>query len=686
MKKILILLAVFFLSSFSAAQKKAFTIEDLYKIKNLASPKISEDGKYLTFTVTEYFLEEGKSNSDVYYGELASGKFSKILSSDKNEFDPIWKGSEGIYFISDKNENTQLYYFDLKTEDTSRITDFYSGINSPKFSDNGEFIFSSKVFPECGADENCNKELDNAIAEGPIQAHIADSLLFRHWTHYNIGKYSHIFLAGADSAKYEDVTPGEYNSPTFSAGSGGEYDISPDGSKIVFMSKRVKDPAFSTNSDIFLYDVSNGEIKNLTKENEAWDGDPKFSSDGKFIAYKMQRVPGNESDQIRLAVYDLKSGKSKVLTEDFDYWVNDFEWDENSGEIFFTALVKGYLPLYKINLDSEKISEVISEKVIAQFDLSNDKIIYSASSVGEPTELYSFDLKNSSIQKLTFFNEEIAQNADVRPAEELWIKGADGKPVHTFLVKPHDFDSTKKYPLILNVHGGPQYQWMNSFRGDWQVYPGAGYIVAFPNPHGSAGYGQDYTEAISGDWGGKVYEDLMLVTDSLETLPYVDTNRIGAMGWSFGGYMMNFFQAKTNRFNCLVSMMGIYDLKSFFGTTEELWFPKKDLEGTPWETGAYEKYSPSNYVEDFSTPTLIITGEKDYRISYVQSVEYFTVLQMQGIDSRLIIFENDGHWPSHIKSMPLYYNAHLDWFHKYLGGKPAPYDMKKLLRNLQFKN
>ena len=686
MKKTLILLAVFFLSSFSAAQKKAFTIEDLYKIKNLASPKISEDGKYLTFTVTEYFLEEGKSNSDVYYGELASGKFSKILSSDKNEFDPIWKGSEGIYFISDKNENTQLYYFDLKTEDTSRITDFYSGINSPKFSDNGEFIFSSKVFPECGADENCNKELDNAIAEGPIQAHIADSLLFRHWTHYNIGKYSHIFLAGADSAKYEDVTPGEYNSPTFSAGSGGEYDISPDGSKIVFMSKRVKDPAFSTNSDIFLYDVSNGETKNLTKENEAWDGDPKFSSDGKFIAYKMQRVPGNESDQIRLAVYDLKSGKSKVLTEDFDYWVNDFEWDENSGEIFFTALVKGYLPLYKINLDSEKISEVISEKVIAQFDLSNDKIIYSASSVGEPTELYSFDLKNSSIQKLTFFNEEIAQNADVRPAEELWIKGADGKPVHTFLVKPHDFDSTKKYPLILNVHGGPQYQWMNSFRGDWQVYPGAGYIVAFPNPHGSAGYGQDYTEAISGDWGGKVYEDLMLVTDSLETLPYVDTNRIGAMGWSFGGYMMNFFQAKTNRFNCLVSMMGIYDLKSFFGTTEELWFPKKDLEGTPWETGAYEKYSPSNYVEDFSTPTLIITGEKDYRISYVQSVEYFTVLQMQGIDSRLIIFENDGHWPSHIKSMPLYYNAHLDWFHKYLGGKPAPYDMKKLLRNLQFKN
>jgi dipeptidyl aminopeptidase/acylaminoacyl peptidase len=254
-----------------------------------------------------------------------------------------------------------------------------------------------------------------------------------------------------------------------------------------------------------------------------------------------------------------------------------------------------------------------------------------------------------------------------------------------FIVKPHNFDPNKKYPLILNVHGGPQMQWMDSFRGDWQIYPGSGYVLAFPNPHGSTGYGQEYTAEISTDWGGLVFDDLMKVTDSLETLPYVDKDRMGAMGWSYGGYMMNWFQAKTKRFKCLASMMGLFDLTSMWGATEELWFPNWDLKGQPWNSDLYSKWSPSNYVKDFATPALIITGEKDYRVSYTQSLEYFSTLQTLGIDSRLIIFKNDGHWPSNVKSMPLYYDAHLDWFHKYLGGDPAPYDVNEMVKNLSFK-
>ncbi len=269
----------------------------------------------------------------------------------------------------------------------------------------------------------------------------------------------------------------------------------------------------------------------------------------------------------------------------------------------------------------------------------------------------------------------------MRPAEQMWIEGAEGIKVHVFLVKPHNFDPSKKYPLILNVHGGPQGQWMDSFRGDWQVYPGAGYIVAFPNPHGSTGYGSKYTESISGDWGGKPFEDLMKVVDELEKLPYVDKERIGAMGWSYGGYMMNWFQAKTKRFRCFVSMMGIFDLESMWGSTEELWFVNWDLKGQPWNSELFQKWSPSNYIKDFATPALIITGEKDYRVPYTQSIQYFTALQTLGIDSKLIVFKNDGHWPSTIKSMPLYYDAHLDWFHKYLGGEPAPYDLNDMLKN-----
>jgi len=232
-------------------------------------------------------------------------------------------------------------------------------------------------------------------------------------------------------------------------------------------------------------------------------------------------------------------------------------------------------------------------------------IYYIARSVHKPGEMYRINNTDNIIQQMTSLNQKLLDEVDVRPAEQIWVEGADDKKVHVFIVKPHNFDAGKKYPVILNVHGGPQSQWMDSFRGDWQVYPGCGYIVAFPNPHGSTGYGQSYTEAISGDWGGKVYEDVMKVTDALEQLPYVDKDRIGAMGWSYGGYMMNWLQGNTKRFKCFASMMGLYDLESMWGATEELWFVNWDLKGQPWNSANYQQFSPSNYAKDFSTPTLV---------------------------------------------------------------------------------
>jgi dipeptidyl aminopeptidase/acylaminoacyl peptidase len=265
----------------------------------------------------------------------------------------------------------------------------------------------------------------------------------------------------------------------------------------------------------------------------------------------------------------------------------------------------------------------------------------------------------------------------------MWVTGAGGAKVEVFIVKPHNFDPSKKYPVILNVHGGPQSQWSDAFRGDWQVYPGAGYVVAFPNPHGSTGYGQDFTSQISGDYGGKVYEDLMKVTDAIEKLPYVDKNRMGAMGWSFGGYMMDYFEGHTDRFKAIASMMGIYDLRSFYGGTEELWFPEWDLKGQPWNSALYEKWSPSNYVKNFKTPCLVISGERDYRIPYTQSLQFFTALQKMSVPSRLIIYQNAGHWPSWYE-MALYYTAHLEWFNKYLGGEPPPWTSEMFVRNSVF--
>ena len=284
---------------------------------------------------------------------------------------------------------------------------------------------------------------------------------------------------------------------------------------------------------------------------------------------------------------------------------------------------------------------------------------------------------------MTNFNAGLAAEVDIRPAEEMWVKGDGDYEVQVFVVKPHDFDPTKKYPLILNVHGGPQQQWLDPYRGDWQVYPGKGYVVAFPNPTGSTGYGQDFVDAISCDWGGRVFRDLMKVTDALAELPYVDDERMGAMGWSYGGYMMMWFEGHTDRFAASASMMGVYDLRSMHGATEELWFPQWDLCGRPWDSEHYERWSPSTYVENYTTPCLVVTGEKDYRVPYTQSLHFFTDLQLKGVPSRLVVLPNSGHWPSWTE-MAFYYLVHLDWFHQWLGGEPPPWDVNRFLRNQVF--
>jgi dipeptidyl aminopeptidase/acylaminoacyl peptidase len=584
--------------------------------------------------------------------------------------------------VSTRSGLPQIFCLPIDGGEAKQVTEFELGVTSPKLAKDGKSIlFQASVFPECGIDIECNNRIDDAISNGPIQAHIADSLFVRHWTEYNDGKYTHTLSYNFETKEYKDLTPGFFNSPAFSAGGSDHYSLSNNAKQIAFDSKRVSNIASSTNTDIFLVDSDGNNLVNITSNNKAADFNPVYSPDGNYIAYLTQVIPTYESDRIRLAIYNIKSKTNKIITDSFDNWVNSFEWSADSKSIYFTGFEKGYLPLFKVSIESLEIVKLLDKKVISSFAMSpkNDFVIYTNSTVHKPGELEYYNLKSQRNITITDFNKEIVSSVEMNAAEQVWINGADGKPIHVFIVKPFDFDSSKKYPLVINIHGGPQYQWMDSFRGDWQVYPGAGYVVAFLNPHGSIGYGQEFTAAISDDWDGKVYEDVMKATDYLANLNYINEDRMGAMGWSYGGYFMNLLQAKTDRFKCLASMMGIYDLKEFKDETEELWFANWDLKRDDYET-----MSPSKYEDNFKTPTLIITGEKDYRIPYTQSLRYFTVLQNKGIDSRLIIFKNDGHWPSYLKSMPLYYNSHLEWFHKYLGGEKAPWDSKQLIRNLAY--
>jgi dipeptidyl aminopeptidase/acylaminoacyl peptidase len=687
---ILLFVLLYIFSINLIAQKSAFTIEDVYKVKKVGTSVISNNGKQFLFTVTSYNLPKSESSTDIYISNVDGSNQKQLTNHKSADSNPIWRNDDkGFYFISERTGSAQMFYMPLDGGEVEQITDFYMGLESPKLSPDGDkIIFTTLIFPELGVDEAKTKKLNEAMNDGPIQAHLSDSLFVRHWTVYADGQYSHIVLYDLSGKTYTDLTPGYYNSPTFSAGGSDDYGFSPDSKQVVFSSKRVHNPESSTNSDVWIVNIDGTGLKSLTIENQAYDGHGKFSSDGKYIAYLTQQIPIYESDRMQLVLHNIETGDNKILSEDIDNIVNDFEWTSDSKFIYFYIDEKGYNPVLKFNLANSKITRVLEKRSLHGFTLSpdNNSILFNYSYVHKPVEIAKLDLINNKIIELTSFNKELADRVDIRPSEQIWIEGSNGKQIQVFLVKPHNFDPNKKYPFVINIHGGPQMQWRDSFRSDWQVYPGAGYVLAFPNPHGSTGFGAEFTKDISTGWDGNVYNDVMKVMDHIQELPFIDNDRMGAMGWSYGGYFMNLLQAKGNRFKCLSSMMGIYDLEQFYLGTEELWFPDYDLGGDPWiQKDLYDKQSPSKYIDNFSTPTLIITGERDYRIPYTQSLRYFTALQKRGIDSRLIIFDNDGHWPSHLKSMPLYYNSHLEWFHKYLGGDPAPYNSNELVRNQVFK-
>jgi dipeptidyl aminopeptidase/acylaminoacyl peptidase len=687
MKKTFFLLLSALMLTAAFAQKRPFAIEDLYKIKGVAGPQISPDGKNIAFTVTESNLSEGKSRTEVYVIESDGNNLRKLTDNSASDYHPRWSpDGKSLLFLSARHEGPQAWLLPLEGGEPTQLTHFNTGVGDAEWTSDGKHIvFTSDVFPECGADGDCNKKIDESMSSGPIQAHMADRLLYRHWTSWKDGRRSHVFAYDIDKKKYTDLSPGDYDAPVFSLGGGGVA-VSPDGKEVCFASNHDANEAETTNADLFIVPTSGGEPKDITAENTSFDGGPSYSPDGNYIAYRMQKTPAYESDLFRIALYNRKTGEKTVLTEKFNNWVDGITWAPDSKSIYFTADVQGHTPLYKIEVDTKEITQVVDVKSIDAIDVSPDgkTLVIVRRAVGEPVEMWRASSQGKNLRRLTFLNKPIEDSVDIRPAEEMWITSPTGKKVHTFIVKPHNFDPSKKYPLILNVHGGPQSQWEDAFRGDWQVYPGCGYIVAFPNPHGSTGYGQEYTAEISKDWGGAVYQDVMAVADSLEKIPYVDKDRIGAMGWSFGGYMMMWLEGHTSRFKAIACMMGVYDLTAMHGSTEELWFPQWDLGGTPWDSDLYMKWSPNQYVKNFKTPCLVITGEKDYRVPYAQSLEFFTDLQKMDVPSRLIVFPNDGHWPSGVKSMPLYYNAHLDWFHKYLGGDPAPYDMMKMVRNQAF--
>jgi dipeptidyl aminopeptidase/acylaminoacyl peptidase len=680
-----------------AVEPRPFTIADLYRVKGVAEPALSPDGRSVVFTVTTTDLPAIQRQANVWRVD-ADGKNARGLTvTDKRDASPAFSPDGTVLaFLSTRSGDPQVFFLPTGGGEAEKKTDVPGGVGAFRFTPDGKrLVLTAEVWPDCGADAACNRKKDEAMEKGKMRAHVADHLLFRHWDSWEDGKRTHVLVLDLADAKAtpRDLTPGDFDSPAFTVGGGSDFDVSPDGRELVFTSNRDAQPATSTNSDLWVVPIDAtpdalATPKNITAANRAFDGAPRYSPDGRSIAYRMQRVPGFESDRPVLSIYDRASGTSRVVTEALDAWVDLFRFSPDGKRIFFTADVKGRTPLHSLDLATGSLSVVSDVGLVDAFEVSPDgaSAFVARRQMHRPTELYRVALSGrvGTEIPLTLQNQALLDEVDFRPVEEVLVDSPSGGKIQVLLVKPHGFDPAKKYPTIVNVHGGPQMQWADAFRGDAQVYPGAGYVVAFPNPHGSTGWGQDFTAAISRDWDGKVIQDVMAVTDWLAAQPWVDRDRMGAMGWSWGGYAMMWLEGHTDRFKAIASMMGVYDLRSMYSSTEELWFPEWDLGGTPWQNPeGYRKQSPSSYVTQFKTPTLVVTGEKDFRVPYTQSLSFFTDLQRKGVPSRLVVFEGSGHWPGWY-DMVLYYAAHLDWFHTYLGGEPPPWDPKALAGNAVF--
>jgi dipeptidyl aminopeptidase/acylaminoacyl peptidase len=653
-----------------------FGFDDLIRARRVGGFDVSRDGRLVAYTLTTMDVAENRSTSAIWVQPLEGGEPHQLTAGRKHDRDPAFApDGRALAFVSDRDGEPQIYLIDLAGGEARALTHLAAGADGPRFSPDGKFLLAvSEVFPDCATDA-CNRERAERMDKSKSSGRVIERLLFRHWDTWREGRRSHVFRVDVPSGDARDLTPGPFDAPPFQLGGGLGYDVSPDGKTVVFASNHDRVEALSTNSDLWEVASTGGKPQLITGDNPAWDGTPRFSPDGRSLAWRMQRVPGYESDRFELAVMDRKTRAIAHPTERFDGWVEDFAWSPDSQRLYFASTTKARAPIYVVepagSVPAEWMPAVTASDLHAT---AGGVMVFASASLDRPLELARATRtpRGPEVRALTHVNDALFEHVQIGPVRERWIKTSDGKQEQALVVLPPGFDEKRRYPALLWVHGGPQGAWEQSWSYRWNphVLASAGYVVYLPNPRGSVGYGQDFVRGVSSDWGGQVFDDLMRAADDLESLPFVQKGKIGAAGASFGGFMINWFQGHTDRFRALFCHDGISDQQAMYAT-EELWFPEFEFHGTPWESPEYKRASPIEAAANFKTPELIVHGERDYRIPVEQALLMYTLLQRRGVPSKLLLFPDENHWVLKPANARLWYATMIDWFHTWLGGAPA---------------
>jgi dipeptidyl aminopeptidase/acylaminoacyl peptidase len=670
--------------------KRPFTFEDMMKLKRVGAPVPSPDGRWVVFDAVDVDLEANTKISHLWIVPATGGEARRLNQTPHHEERPRFSpDGKRLIWTSKATDPTQVWMSNFTAESGGldgtphQVTNISTGADGAIWSPDGKsIVFLSSVFPDAKDDAE-NKRRDEELKKGKLKAKIFTKLLYRHWTSYTEFKRSHLFAVSAEadasqSNSTRDLTPGDHDVPPFNLGGQDMYSVSPDGQELAYTSNIDEVEATSTNNEIFIVPIAGG-TPNRISTSPGNDNTPVYSPDGKHLAWRSMARAGFEADKQSLIIYDRSSRNLRNLTTNFDRSVGSFAWYGNA-DIYFTVEDHGESPIHRIEGLDKAPAEVPNLHVHADdliFGLGDD-LFFTRASAAAPNEICRWTVPSEEapagyITPVTHMNDALLSQIEMQPLEAFTFKGANNEDVQGFMIKPPGFDPTKKYPLKFLIHGGPQGAWGNSWSYRWnpELFAASGYVVVMINFHGSTGYGQKFTDSISGDWGGKPYEDLMKGLDYVEkTYPFIDKNREAALGASYGGYMANWVLGHTDRFKCIVSHDGVFNTESAYGTTEELWFNEWEFKGPPWKNRElYRKFSPHLFAEKFKTPTLVVHGQLDFRLDVSEGFQLFTTLQRLKVPSKMLYFPDEGHWVLKPQNSRLWWKTVNDWVDQWCGAK-----------------